>query len=993
MSGELIQQRGLATRDSSVDLLADFSDLAASLFHELESGSHLDAFLLAAGMSQILEDHLHREPIPLSRLEPRMDALPHPLGRVLGAAARGAAVVGESARLRTRKHRRLMALQPTLAGLTQELATLAVDDWDGTGAPDPPTPAGDGHARQRASVAGKSRLLRMATRLTAEIREHGPEVCGVVAKHPTSFRSLDQQPADLQRIVGLFSERYPDRARPLLLVGIRTSGGYLVPLYAAYLRRAGYRDVGTITMRPDHALLDPERRRVQGLVDGGGLLLVADDPPKSGATLRDCVADFEQMGVPRGSTILLLTLLGDSDSLPSPLAPLTTILLPFRDWSIHDRLSPSSLLPTLRRLLVGRTVHLSPAAGEVTRITVGEVVSVTPVPLPPVLDLRIGSPLRRHLRALVRVQLREAGGERSYEHHVYVKGVGLGYFGRHSKVLAESLNEFFPELYGVQDGLLFRSWMPELDRVREPGEINRLADRIGSYVAARSRALAVEKDASLRTGGVRRQVARLIEPSFGRFAVAFRPLVARLTDRLVRVERPSVIDGSMSLNQWFETRDGAGTQFWKVDYDERAFANQDAVVDELHCYDAVYDLAGASVDHAISYPEESLDARFDDALLAAFERESRRSAPAERWFLYQLVHARTHIAFLEEYLRESRAVPSLTGAGTLSLEEVAATTDTARRALARFEQSYLARLLLSDVAVPSRGPLCAIDIDGVLETSTLGYSSCTPLGVLCLRALACHGYRPVLVTGRSLGEVKDRCTEFRLAGAVAEYGAVIYDHARGQTEELLASEEREGLEGLRRSLMKTLGVHVNTGYRRAVRASIVDSSGRRQPLPGELVTTLLAHHGLAASVQAYPGYAQTDFMIRRTDKALGVAALAERLPNAEGRAGKQLLAFAIGDTLSDLPLLMLASQAFAPKNAESELQEAGVHVMPGQCQAGLAQAVDKLLGHRPGGCPRCAAPPLRHDSELLLGVLSAQSLGRRAKLAKAAELAQRVLRP
>ena len=34
--------------------------------------------------------------------------------------------------------------------------------------------------------------------------------------------------------------------------------------------------------------------------------------------------------------------------------------------------------------------------------------------------------------------------------------------------------------------------------------------------------------------------------------------------------------------------------------------------------------------------------------------------------------------------------------------------------------------------------------------------SCTPLGVLCLRALVCHGYRPILATGRSLDEVRDR---------------------------------------------------------------------------------------------------------------------------------------------------------------------------------------------------------------------------------------------
>src|SRR5205807_3394499 len=109
----------------------------------------------------------------------------------------------------------------------------------------------------------------------------------------------------------------------------------------------------------------------------------------------------------------------------------------------------------------------------------------------------------------------------------------------------------------------------------------------------------------------------------------------------------------------------------------------------------------------------------------------------------------------------------------------------------------------------------------------------------------------------------------------------------GRTEELVSEQEREGLEELRRSLTRTLGVHVDAGYQRAVRASVVDSSGRRQPLPDDLVTTLLAHHRLEASVQAYPGYAQTDFMVRRVDKALGVAALGARLPGTgEGRGNQ-----------------------------------------------------------------------------------------------------------
>jgi hydroxymethylpyrimidine pyrophosphatase-like HAD family hydrolase len=976
-------------REGAVNLLADFGQLAALLDDQLANGSYSDAFLFAAGMNQILEDHLHRETLPLSRLLPRLAALPSPLGRTLPGAAQGAGLIGSSVRSRSKKQRDLSELQPVLGGLVQDLAVAMIEESSGVG-----DQSSSGLGRPPDRARERARMRQNATRLLVRVWETDPEVCRLVAKHPTSFRSLDQRPADLERIIQRFGERHPDRTRPLLLVGIRTSGSYLAPLYRAYLLSSGYRDVDVITIRPQRPMLAWERHSVQRLADGDGMVLIADDPPKSGATLRDCVEGFESMGVSRDSIVLLLPLVGDPGTAPGWLSSSSAVLLPFGEWTIHEQLTSPHLLATLRELLVGRTIHLSPPGGGTDRITVGEVTSAVPVPLPPLQDLRIGSPVRRHLRARVQTQLRESGGDRHFDHDVYVKGVGFGYFGRHSSVVASSLAGFLPELYGVRDGLLFRSWMPEECRVDGIDDLDGLAPRIGSYVAARSRALAVEEDLSRRTGDVREQIAKLIEPSFGRLAMAFRPLLMALTEQLLRVDKPSVIDGSMSLSQWFRTPSLApgAARHMKVDYDERAFANQDAVVDELHCYDAVYDLAGAAVDHAISYPEDSVEPTFEDRLRSSFEAGAARPVRAERWLLYQLMHATTYIAFLEEYLRESRGDPDLAARTTLNREQVSSVADTARRAMARSEQRYLAGLLLAGVSIPSDGPLCAVDIDGVLETSTLGYSSCTPLGVLCLRALARHGYRTVLVTGRSLGEVRDRCAAFGLPGGVAEYGAVVYNHARQQAVELLREDEREALGRLRQALERTPGVHVHSGYQRAVRASIVHSSGRQEPLPRHLASALLAHLQLDTSLETYPGFAQTDFMVSRIDKALGLAALVEQLPGTADPLAKKPLAFAIGDSRSDMPLLMLAGRAFAPRNADSELRDAGVEVMPGECQVGLAQAVANLLGHQPGGCPRCAGPQLGGDAELLLGVLSAQNAIRWAKLPRAAGLARRLLR-
>ncbi|MGH7904748.1 MAG: hypothetical protein ACREPA_11595, partial [Candidatus Dormibacteraceae bacterium] len=49
------------------DLLGDFSTLARLLGRELREGTRLNAFLLAAGLDQIAEDHLHRDPYDLQR--------------------------------------------------------------------------------------------------------------------------------------------------------------------------------------------------------------------------------------------------------------------------------------------------------------------------------------------------------------------------------------------------------------------------------------------------------------------------------------------------------------------------------------------------------------------------------------------------------------------------------------------------------------------------------------------------------------------------------------------------------------------------------------------------------------------------------------------------------------------------------------------------------------------------------------------------------------
>jgi hypothetical protein len=97
------------------------------------------------------------------------------------------------------------------------------------------------------------------------------------------------------------------------------------------------------------------------------------------------------------------------------------------------------------------------------------------------------------------------------------------------------------------------------------------------------------------------------------------------------------------------------------------------------------------------------------------------------------------------------------------------------------------------------------------------------------------------------------------------------------------------------------------------------------------------------------------------------------------------LAFAVGDTAADLPMLREAALALAPAHARHRLGREGVETMRAPYQAGLAEAVARLLGHAPGTCPACRPPRLSPEDSLLVSLVSVGEGGR-------VELARRFLR-
>jgi hypothetical protein len=243
-----------------------------------------------------------------------------------------------------------------------------------------------------------------------------------------------------------------------------------------------------------------------------------------------------------------------------------------------------------------------------------------------------------------------------------------------------------------------------------------------------------------------------------------------------------------------------------------------------------------------------------------------------------------------------------------------------------------------------------------------------------------------LATGRSLGEVRERCDAYCLAGGVAEYGAVIYNHHTGGVRTLLTEAQLADLDRFRSALGKVEGVRLDPDFRCSIRAYRLNRQGRRRSLTAGMIEAALAHSGTGQRIRPIAGEAQTDFVVAGIDKGVGLRALVGELDGGVRVGNGKPLALAVGDTVSDLPMFDLATLAFAPANADSDVRSAGVKLMKRPYQAGLALAVSALLGHSPGNCPVCSGPSLSSEARLLQTILAAQELGTQSMVQQAFRL-------
>ncbi|MCD9877836.1 HAD family hydrolase [Streptomyces guryensis] len=877
------------------DLCAGVAELHRGLLDASVRGDALDAYLFAAGIVQVCEDRLNGTPWLLSRAAQQLeDTAARPLVRlVLNSAVATAGLTPAS--------RCLRSWLSVVRQLTDALASAVT--------------AGSYGTAHRGAFTG--RVSTLLERLGTE----GPEPAaalleGSTLRSPSCFRSFDQHPRDVLELVARFIDRYPDRSRRLMVIGLRTSGSYLAPLTGAALRAEGYARVAVRTTRPAGAGSRADHAELRSALRDGALVLLIDDPPRSGDSLATVAQGLLRTGFPAERVVMLFAAFDDRP-VPAPIAAHPSVVLPPGDWYIRERLRKQGLHRTLAALLPDHEV-LGLSAAEP------------------------GHPSRwSHLEVPFTVLAHTDRGDR--EMHLVAQGAGTGYFGRHSLAAARALDGLVPQVHGFHDGVLL--WE------RQPAEPGRSSDPVPTelvpaadvlrYVIERRERLPLNEDRSpLLTG--RQPVwevgARLFAHRCGRLAAPLRPLlIDPLLRELLRTSSASLADGHMVFGRWWH-----GPEGWtKTDFDDGHFSHLD-----LAEYDAAYDLAGATQ----ALPEH------EDQLLADYERLTGTRVPAARWCVYGAA-----LGWNAERLLCS-------GAGT-GMDEAAA-----RRARSRAVQRYLAGLYLGDLddvtfaasSAPPSQAWCVLDVDGVLESDLFGVAAPSPTGMLALRGLRAHGYQVLLATGRPVPEVRDRCRVYGLLGGVAEYGAVVYDAERDHCAPLVTG---HGRSALARVLSGLPSVTLDSQYRVCLRACRGCGAGRTA-LDARTVRQVSGGQE-AVGFTAVQGETQTDFVPVGVDKWTGLEALLERLGAPPGTRP----VLAVGDSATDIPLLRRARYGCAPGNAAPAVRAAGLPVLRRPYQVGLADAVGRLLGHVPGSCPVCCAPALSPADAALTALLAVSEAG------------------
>ena len=403
---------------------------------------------------------------------------------------------------------------------------------------------------------------------------------------PSPFSHLDLTPNDVLRLGDIFVRRFPERAQPLLIVGIRTAGSYFAPLLRALLETEGYRSVELLTVEPRKGVGRREAKALKQFAARGYWALIVDDPPDSSRTLLAALDIVRRAGFTASNVKFLAPTHPASPTWFKTLPESSVITLLPEQWHKHDLLSSKAVELRLGEYFRSRnfarvSVAASPRADEFNALIKNTASDERGV----------------RLKHIFEVQLETPDGKKQTQ-YILAKSVGWGWLSYRAFLMGHRLSKFVPPILGLRDGILYMEWIPQ-SAVEPDNKRNVLLEASAAYVAARVRRLNLAAAAGIDLKRYN-NASRLLEKAFSRAYGRF-PADLLMRSRMGSLARdvcpcPTLVDGNMNNSEWILGPRGP----LKTDYEHHGMGKT-----ALNVIDPAYDLADTILNLALSPEEES----------------------------------------------------------------------------------------------------------------------------------------------------------------------------------------------------------------------------------------------------------------------------------------------------------------------------------------------------------------------------------------------------
>ncbi len=723
---------------------------------------------------------------------------------------------------------------------------------------------------------------------------------------PSGFRAQDLTHYDAIALADEFDRSHGDRNDELAIVGARTAGAYFAPLIHARLRQRGWKS-SWVSIRPKNGLGHWEKKRLCAMANQAAQVLIVDDHPDTGETIRLMVDVLGECGIERGKITVVVPSHEaqiDKRALTGGYGDVKLVTIGAQDCYKHRLLAGEALRPLVEELVSGEHFGARVIDDEPTNAINRR------------LEAHLYDDFQVHMKRVFALQA-GAGGK---IHRVLAKSAGWGWLSYHAYLAGTRLHEFVPKVYGLREGMLFSEWV-EAQPLPAPAEVE-LADRVAGYTSARVELLSVAEDPAVGhlapgvNGGY--TLVKLLRGAYPPYLRWLKMGALWNGLQAYRTPQPAFIDGNLGAGEWIFD----GKKRLKIDYEHHGFGNP-----APNLVDTAYDLALATLQLNLS-PEARR------RLLEEYATLTGDEGAAERLVLHALGCGR---------LAAELARCQVLRAGT---EDARNQHEAAHIEACNFLTYTMARFCAEQygLARPTdwASRLFFMDLDGVFDRSCFFLPHTTTSGMAALATLNRGGYSVVLNTGRPVGHVRQYCSSYALAGGIAEYGCVFVDSIHRRETLLIDEASCKKLDLLRARLEAESGVFCDQTYEVGIRAYRIEHGqavGLTEAFVGEVLKDLPELTSVCSSVDTYfiPVEAGKGAATRRVMETLSVA------PTA---------CAAMGDTENDLEMLGSVAKPYVPANASKamrgEARQRGYSVMSAPYQRGLLQAAQELTGDQQG---------------------------------------------